>query len=342
VKHIEARWNVTLTGFVEGSTCLNFKGDNIQMAYKYVTEHVGLCKSKEFPCNIDSSLVTVAIKYIKRIGIAVVICNTDGEGLLTNTKIVDIDVLVVHSLSVEEIDRAICILESSPHKKMVELPSKDTVDKLQERFEEFQETFSLSLQKSINHVIIQGYEEKNVVAVWEKLKKLADDLIVRTVEFSCSKEKMQFLKHIMFEKPTEQAKTLLSSLSKLSLKIRNTPISLILIGNLKAISEGIKCIEHELLENFQVEAVHSRCHPNFLSQIDQFIREPLERELNVVIYYFPVHGSERFEPTKTVSMYIKVYSTDSTDFNKACEVLAVSYYCLQNHIVVKSIICTKI
>ena len=58
--------------------------------------------------------------------------------------------------------------------------------------------------------------------------------------------------------------------------------------------------------NFQVKAVHSRCHPNFLSQIDKYIREPLERDLKVVIYYFPVHGSEQSEPTKTISIYIKV------------------------------------
>ena len=328
VKDIETKWNVTVDGFVEGSTCLSFKGDNIQLAYNYVTECVGFCRNKEFPCcNIDGSLITVAITYIKKIGIAVVICNTNGERLLLNAKLVNIDVLVIHSLSVKEIDRAICVLESSPHKKEVELPSEDMMDKLQESIEEFRATYSLSLQASIKNVIIQGYEEKDVVAVCDKLRNLIDDLTVRTIEFSSSKEKMQFLKHILFVHPTEQAKTLLSSLSKLmSLKIQNSPISFTLTGNLKAIEEGIKCIEQELLKNFQVEAVHSRCHPNFLSQIDKFIREPLEKELNVVIYYFPVHGTEQFEPTKTVSIYTKVYSTDSTDFKKACGVLTVGYY----------------
>lgn len=326
VKDIETKWNVTVTGFVEGSTCLNFKGDNIQMAYNYVTESVGFCKSKEFLCcNIDSSLVTVAITYIRKIGIAVVICNTEGERLLSNAKILNTDALVVHSLSIEEIDHAICVLESSPHKNEVELPSKDMMDKLQESFEEFQAIYTVSLQASMSNVIVQGYEEKDVAAVCKRLKKLIDDFTVRIVEYSPSKEKTQFLKHVMFDKPTKQAKALLSSLSKsTALEVQNSPISIMLTGTLKAIGEGIKRIEQELLGNFQVEAVHSRCHPNFLSQIDKFIREPLERELNVVIYYFPVHGSERFEPTKTVSIYTKVYSNDSADFKKACEVLTVS------------------
>ena len=325
---IETKWNVTVTGFVEGSTCLNFKGDNIQMAYNYVTKYIGFCKSKEFPCsNIDSTLVTVAIMHIKKIGIAVIICNSDGERLLSSAKTINVNVLVVHSLSIKEIDQAICVLESSPHKKEVELPSEDMMDKLQENFEEFKAVYTVSIQVSIRTVIIQGYTETDVVAVRNRLRKLMDNLTVRTVEFSSSKEKMQFLKHIMFDKPTEQAKTLLSFLSEsLSLIVENRPVSITLTGNLKAIDEGIKCIEQQLLGNFQVEAVHSRCHPNFLSQIDIFIREPLERELNVVIYYFPVHGSERFEPTKTVSIYIKVYSTDSADFMKAYEVLTVSFW----------------
>lgn len=327
VKDLKTRWNVTVTGFAEGSTCMNFMGDNIEVAYNYVKECVGFCQSKEFHCNIDSSLVTVAIQYIRKVGIAVVICNTDGENLFLHAKIIRIDVLVIHSLSVREIDQAISILESSPHTKTVELPSKDMMDKLKENFEEFQTTCALSLQTSIKNVVIQGYEEEDVVAAYEKLKKLVDDLTVRTVEINTTKEKMQFLKHIMFDKPTEQAKTLLSTLSRsMSLKVQNGPVSITLTGNCKAIEEGIKCIEQELLENFQVEAVHSRCHLNFLSQIDQYIREPLERNLNVVVYYFPVHGSERFEPTKTVSIYTKVYSTDSADFKKACEVLSVSCY----------------
>ena len=43
------------------------------------------------------------------------------------------------------------------------------------------------------------------------------------------------------------------------------------------------------------------------------------------MYYFPVHGSKEFTPTKTVMIYIKVYSTDDDDFKKACEVISVSY-----------------
>ena len=323
VREIKTRWNVTITGFAEGSTCLNFKGDDIQMAYKYVMEHVGLCRSKEFPCcNIDVSLVTVAIAYIKKVGIAVVICNTGGERLLSNARILSTDILVVHSLSVKEIDRAICILESSPHKKEVKLPSKEMLAKLQESFEEFQGVYTVSLRTSASSVVIQGYKEKDVNALYETLKK---HLTVRTVKFNGPKGKIQFLKHIMFDKPTEKAKTLLSSLSSsMSLKIQNGPVTFTLTGSLGAIEEGRRRIEQELLENFQVEAVHTRCHPDFLSQIEKHIREPLEKELNVIIYYFPVHGTERLEPPRSISTYIKVYSTDSADFEKARQVLVVS------------------
>ena len=50
-------------------------------------------------------------------------------------------------------------------------------------------------------------------------------------------------------------------------------------------------------ENFQVKVVSSRCHPNFLSQIDEFLQKPLKEELNMIVYYFPVHGSEEFPST---------------------------------------------
>ena len=102
----------------------------------------------------------------------------------------------------------------------------------------------------------------------------------------------------MFVKPTEQAKEVLSTLSK-SLTVKNSPVSIEFTGTSKAIADGKKHINQELLKNFQVKAVSSRYHPNFLSQIDEFVRKPLE-ELNVVVYYFPVHGSEEFTPTKTV------------------------------------------
>ena len=77
----------------------------------------------------------------------------------------------------------------------------------------------------------------------KKLKKSIDDLTVRTVEFSSSKEKVQFLKYIMFDKPTEQGKSFLSTVSKsFSLEVKNSPASFILTGNLKAIEEGINAL----------------------------------------------------------------------------------------------------
>ena len=328
VKDIEFKFGVAIVGFVEDSKCLKFIGEKIELAYGYVMDQVDLCKSREFHCNMDTSLVVVAINYFKKVGVAVVVCDINGQKLLPillSNKNFSIDVLVVHSLSVKEIDQAIDVLESSPHKQEVKLPSEDILPKIQDSITEFQLKYSLQLIVSVDQIVIQGYAADDVTTVSYKLQKKIEDFSVKTIvlSFSLSKEEMQYLKHIMFVKPTEQAKEVLSTLSK-SLTVKNSPVSIELTGTTKAIADGKKHINQELLKNFQVKVVSSRCHPNFLSQIDEFVRKPLEEELNVVVYYFPVHGSEEFTPTKTVMVYTKVYSTDGDDFKKACEVISVS------------------
>ena len=328
VKDVKTSWNVTVTGFHEGSTCLNFRGDNFQKAYRYVMRHVELCESKEFHCNMDSPLFAVAIKCIKKLRISVVICHTDGKCLpnLENVKGVYNDVVVIHSLDVKEIDHAISILQCSPHSRQLTLPSKDIKRQLKVRINEFQIKYIVSLQVLREGIIIQGYIEDDVVAAFEESKKLIDDLSQVTTEYNnYSREEIQFLRYVMFYKQTEQAKTLLAHLSEsLSLKIQKTRTSFNLTGNPIAVTEGINIIEKQLLDNFQVETFKYRCHPDFLQLIKESVKEPVEKDLNVVIYYFSVNGSEQLEPVNSVVIYVKVYSIDSTDFKRARDILRVS------------------
>ena len=128
MQDIEFKFGVTIVGFVEDSNSLKFVGEKINFAYEYVMDGVELCKSREFPCNMDSSLVIVAINHFKKVEIAVVVCNNDGQRLLPillSNRNANIDVLVVHSLSVKEIDHAIDVLKSPPHEQEVKLPSED-------------------------------------------------------------------------------------------------------------------------------------------------------------------------------------------------------------------------
>jgi len=76
----------------------------------------------------------------------------------------------------------------------------------------------------------------------------------------------------MFVKPTKQAKEVLSTLSKL-LTVKNSTISIVLTGTFKLLLAH----QQELLKKFQVKVVSNRYHPNFLSQIDEFVRKPLEK-----------------------------------------------------------------
>ena len=327
VKHIKTSWNVTVTGFVEGSTHLNFKGDNIQMAYQYVTQQVGLCKSESFHCSMDNSLLSVAVKSIKKMKISVVICNTDGQSLLPLLEDTAMGgILVIHSLFDEPIEHAVNVLKS-PHSRYLKLPVQDIRYQLEDKIKELQIRYRylICLQVLKKETVVQGFIEDDVIDANEELRTLIDELSKVTVEFSHSREEIQFLREIMFFKPTEQAKTLLSHLSKsLSLKVQKTKTSFSLTGNPLATTEGIKCIEQQLLDNFQVETVRFRCHPDFLQLLKELVKEPVERNLNVVIYYFSVNGSEQFEPVKSVMVYVKVYSTDSSDFKKARDIVKVS------------------
>ena len=328
VKDIATKYSTTVCGFTEHSTCLTFDGANIQQAHKYVVDQIALCKSRELPCNMDTSLVVVAINHLKKVGIAVVVCNSNGQSLLPillNRKSSYINLLVVHSLLAKEIDCAINVIEN-PYKRELVLPSKDILPKLQEFITEYQSSYSLYLQASVSRIAIQGYVEKNVIKVSNKLQQNINDLKVKTVALNLSKEELQFLNHIMYVKPTKKGAQVLSVLSKsLSVTKKNAPVSIELTGTNKAIADSKKHINQELLKNFQVKAVSSRCHPNFLSQIDEFVRKPLEEELNVVVYCFQVRGSEKYTYGNiTVTTYTKVYSTDDSDFLKACNVITVS------------------
>ena len=200
---IKKNWNVTVTGFHEGSTCLNFKGDNTQMAYDYVTKRVGLCKSKEVPCNIDTSLVKAAIMYINRIGISVIICNTGGEELLpivAKAESTIVTMLVIHSLSEDnsEIDHAIRILRQDPYERKLDLSLQHGLHHLENKIKELQLQYSLVIQTQESNIVIQGYVEKDVITACEALQKITDKLI-KTVNYDCSNEKMQYLQHILLE-----------------------------------------------------------------------------------------------------------------------------------------------
>jgi len=329
VNDVERVFGVTVTGFVEGSNCLHFVGGKLDLAYGYVMEQVALCKSREFSCNMDTSLVLVAINHFKKVGIAVVVCHSNGQSLLPillSNKNTSIDVLVVHSLFGEEINRAIDVLESSPYKQELELASENLLEVLQDSIIELQSEHSIYLRVSASQIMIQGYVEEEVITVHKKLQKEIEDYSVTTVALSFSKEELQFLRHIMFVKPTEKAKEVLSLLSKsLSIMVKDSPVSIALTGTSRAVADGIRCINKELLNVFQVKAVSSRCHASFLSQINEFVQQPLEEEFRVAVHSFIVRKSERYTPTETVMIYTKVYSTDGDDFKKACDVISVSY-----------------
>ena len=328
VNDIKCKFDVATTGFVKDSNCLYFVGENLDLAYEYTMKLVALCKSRKFPCNMDTSLLIVAINHFQKVGIAVVVCNTDGQRLLPilmNNRNCNIDVLVVHSLFVDEVNRAINILETTPCKQELELRSADILDSLQNSITELQSLDSIYLQVSVSKIVILGYVEEEVISVLKRLQKEIHDTSVTTETLSFSKEELQFLRHIMFVKPTDKAKEVLSLLSKsLIITVKDSPVSIVVTGTSKAIAGGIKCINQELLNAFQVKAVSSRCHASFLSQVDEFVRKPLEEELRVAVHSFIVRKSERYTPTKTVMIYIKVYSTDDNDFKKACEVISVS------------------
>ena len=179
VKDIEFKFGVTI---VEDSNSLKFVGKKINLAYEYVMDRVELCKSRELPCNMDIPLVIVAINHFKKVGIAVVVCSTDGQRLLPillSNKNANIDVLVVHSLSVKEIDRAIDVLESPPHEQEVKLPSEDILPKLQESIAELQSEHSLNLLVSVSQIVIQGYSEDDVIAVSDKLQRKLRTFLLR-------------------------------------------------------------------------------------------------------------------------------------------------------------------
>jgi len=315
-----------------------------------------LCKSREFPYTKDASLLIVAINHIKEVGIAVVVCNTNGQKLLPilmNNKNTNLDVLVVHSLSVKEIDHATSILEMSPYRLKLVLPSQEMLPKLEKSVAEFLSKYSVHIQTSVSYIIIQGYVEKYVIAIYNKLLEKIEDLTLKTTKLDLSKEELQFLNHIMYIKPTKKATQILSMLSKsLSIKVKNSPVSIEFTGTSKAIADGKQHIIQELLKSFQVQTVSSRCHPNFLSQIDMFVRKPLEDKFEVVVYCFQVHGSERFTHgnLKTVIMYTKVYSTDNYDFKRACEIINVStslhiqllYLCCWENCIFSACICDQI
>ena len=116
---------------------------------------------------VDSSPATWTHCWFKKIGIAVVMCNSDGQKLLPillSNKNTRVDTLVVHSWYVNEIeiDRAIDILESSLRKQE---PSEDILSNMQDSVTEFQLKHSLYLIVSVDQIVIQGYAEDDVAAV---------------------------------------------------------------------------------------------------------------------------------------------------------------------------------
>ena len=319
---LSQKHHIQMEGFHKGSVSLKFDGSplSIGLARQEIDRLVSNFTMRKVPFPYPSSLLASAEKRLKVEGVqAYLQCTPDHE-----TKPVDsasVILISIHSFCSLELSNALKILSSRPFENCVPLPLGYEVGNISRNFTKIEEEYNVVI--SVHQpegdpreygMLVLGYVHKDVQAVFQILKKLVKDSSVRTIPLNCTPEQMTYLKLVLFERPTQESKSVIASLpAQLSCPKKN----ILLTGTREVIDKSqALIIGSPLMLRLVYQSYTFKCNPNFLSQIEQYVLKPMKTRMHLnVIYKYERLGS---------SFTIAIFSTKSNDFEKASKLMKVS------------------
>jgi len=181
----------------------------------------------------------------------------------------EVSKVTVCSFSKNDHDLAVKVLTDGPCEKLVRVPTQDVIEQIKihpcQSFTKLSSDFSVAIHTTPNMVTIQGFLLHDVQSVQKLLNKLVKDLSVKTVPLSCTPEQTAYLKHVLIDNPSEEAKSLVATLC---VQVSYNKGKIILSGTPETVEAAkTQLISGPLLDGLQMHLFHFNCHFKFLYKI---------------------------------------------------------------------------
>ena len=308
---------ISVTGCCEGSAMIRFEGQptTVEIAREEMDQLTCRFLKTELEFNHPLALIPSAKKKLKFENILVYLCLPS----------VTLSKLTVGAFTKTDHDRAVEILMGKIFENCVAVSSQSLLDQLsnhpEHNFPKLEDKFSVAIRTTGDKVFISGYLLPDVQSVRQVLSETIKDLSVTKVPLSCTPEQAQYLKLVLFNEPTEESKSFLSSLPA---RVSYARDKIMLQGSQEATQEAQKrIINGSFVKGLLCRTFSFDCHNNFLSQIKQFILEPFKERKSGFVYMAPeVKGRGKAMAKKDeASFTISVFSREQADFGEICQQL---------------------
>lgn len=268
---ITQKHHISVSGYQEGSSVIKFEGSSTGIEAARAEIDMLVCRS--LSTELDIAFPSVLLSSAKK--------RFQADKIQAHISILphsEVSKVTVCSFSKNDHDLAVKVLRDGPCEKLVRVSTQDVIEQIKihpcQSFTKLSSDFSVAIHTTPNMVTIQGFLLHDVQSVQKLLGKLVKDLSVKTVPLSCTPEQTAYLKHVLIDNPSEEAKSLVATLC---VQVSYTKGKIILSGTPETVEAAkTQLISGPLLDGLQMHLFHFNCHFKFLSQIELYVLRPFQ------------------------------------------------------------------
>ena len=303
------KYSVIISGYKQGSTTLLFDGPHaaVKIARQVFQKWLQQVVIEDVPLACVE-LVSSAKKRLEMERIQVLVTEVGTS-------------LQLCSLGREELERALIIVRGKPFEDLIQV-SSTSVEAISGDINNLQDGYAVHISVNSGAVIIRGFMKEDVITASKCVQKLIANASIICEPLNCSPEQHVYLCKALIKEPTEQEKSLVSSIPAEVSFIRG---KISLVGSPEAVQQSQEMILKS--EVFTKLSLHKTfpftCSVDFISQIDKHINKL--RCHQDFTYYVCKYTSSNGEAGKDVGFSITVFSRTRHHFIKICKELEVRH-----------------
>ena len=319
---ITQKHHVTVSGYHEDSSVIKFEGPPNSIEAAQAEIDMLVCRSliTELDIPFPNILLASAKKRLQADKIQAHI------SVLPHTVVSKVTIC---SFSKNDHDQAVKVLRDGPcEEQLVPVHTQDVIEQIKlhphQGFAKLSADFSVAIRTTANMVAIQGFLMNDVQSVQRLLNKLVKELSVKLVPLPCTPEQTAYLKHVLINHPSEEAKSLVATLC---VEVSYSRGKIFLSGTPETVEVAkTQLISGSLLDGLQIRLFSFNCHFKFLSQIELYVLRPFQDRNLDFIYTTecekPTKGSgkqERNAPKPDDQVFkIIIFSREPVVFEEVC------------------------
>lgn len=321
--------SVSIAGFQEGSSIIVFQGTSGSVESARAEFDRILCQLviTEHEFQHPPTLIPSLKKRIREDGIQVYVYSSPSTTPTCTPK------MTACAFSPSDHARAVELITTcSPYQNYVIVPSKSCLSQIEKHpnnnLPNLERNFSVTIEVSKeNKLYIRGFVPHDVQAVRKLLAATVKDVSVSKEPLLCTAEQAEYLQYVLFQHPTEETSAFLSSLPLQREHISCSGNRIMLQGSPEAVTETRERImTGPLLAGLLHRSFKYNCHPNALTQIQQYVLDPFKESNPAFIYTctMPQQKPKGKNPSgkrEDRNISVTVFSKEQVEFTAICQLL---------------------